>query len=116
MVYIALPVAVGCLAQPKVLDSSQCPTNTDPQYIDSFEILTVSLLEMAGGLNDGSTRLHTSRFARSYNVPDRLIVNVEHPCIIKNIEKGVESLGGESKIQKVSTSLQRYWYVINLCF
>jgi general transcription factor 3C polypeptide 5 (transcription factor C subunit 1) len=30
------------------------------------------------------------------------IICVEHPCIIKNLERGIKSLGGEYGINKVS--------------
>jgi general transcription factor 3C polypeptide 5 (transcription factor C subunit 1) len=35
--------------------------------------------------------------------PDRVSI-VEHPCIIKNIDKGIKSLGGEYNIQHVRVS------------
>ena len=40
-------------------------------------------------------------YAPYYHVPARSIVSVEHPFIIQNIFKGIESLGGASKIQRV---------------
>ena len=36
-----------------------------------------------------------------YSVPDRTIVGVEHPYIIRNVDKAIASLGGESKLSKV---------------
>jgi general transcription factor 3C polypeptide 5 (transcription factor C subunit 1) len=35
-------------------------------------------------------------------VPSRAISAVEHPCIIKNLDKGITSLGGPVKLSKVS--------------
>ncbi|KAK3679898.1 tau 95 subunit of transcription factor TFIIIC [Recurvomyces mirabilis] len=39
--------------------------------------------------------------APTYTVPLQRIVSIEHPCIIKNLEKGVKSLGGEAQIKHV---------------
>ena len=35
-------------------------------------------------------------------IPSRAISVVEHPCIIKNVDKGIASLGGSVKLSKVS--------------
>ena len=37
----------------------------------------------------------------SLGVPQDRVVCIEHPCIIKNIDNGVKSLGGEHHLQKV---------------
>ena len=37
-----------------------------------------------------------------YNVPKRPIVSVEHPFIIKDIDRGLAILGGPSKLEQVS--------------
>lgn len=34
-------------------------------------------------------------------IPSRAISVVEHPCIVKNIDKGITSLGGPVKLSKV---------------
>ncbi len=34
-------------------------------------------------------------------VSSQLIVCVEHPCIIKNLDRGIRSLGGDYAINKV---------------
>lgn len=34
-------------------------------------------------------------------IPSRAISAVEHPCIIKNIDKGIASLGGPARLSKV---------------
>ncbi|KAK0832881.1 tau 95 subunit of transcription factor TFIIIC [Friedmanniomyces endolithicus] len=36
-----------------------------------------------------------------YNVPDQRVVSIEHPCIVKNLDRGLKSLGGEAQIQHV---------------
>jgi general transcription factor 3C polypeptide 5 (transcription factor C subunit 1) len=35
-------------------------------------------------------------------IPSRAVSAVEHPAIIKNIDKGIASLGGPVKLSKVS--------------
>ena len=39
-------------------------------------------------------------------IPSRAISAVEHPCIVKNVDKGITSLGGPVKLSKVSGSGQ----------
>ncbi len=56
---------------------------------------------MAGHSTGEPSKVKSSRFAPWYEMPDQLVVNVEHPYIIKNIGRGIESLGGEAKVQKV---------------
>jgi general transcription factor 3C polypeptide 5 (transcription factor C subunit 1) len=38
------------------------------------------------------------------SIPTRAISMVEHPCIIKNIDKGITSLGGPVKLSQVRGS------------
>lgn len=42
-----------------------------------------------------------SRTAPFYSVPPRRLVSVEHPAVIRNIEKAVDTLQGNAGIQKV---------------
>lgn len=35
-------------------------------------------------------------------IPSQRIVSIEHPCIIRDIDKGVKSLGGETQVRNVS--------------
>jgi general transcription factor 3C polypeptide 5 (transcription factor C subunit 1) len=42
-----------------------------------------------------------SSSAPKYQVPHKHIISVEHPCIIKNVEKGIDMLGGASAIKHV---------------
>lgn len=35
------------------------------------------------------------------SIPSRAISVVEHPCIVKNVDKGITSLGGPVKLSKV---------------
>ena len=37
------------------------------------------------------------------HVPSQPIIIVEHPCIVKNVDKGIKSLGGEVKLSRVSS-------------
>lgn len=43
-----------------------------------------------------------SRTAPFYSVPPRRLVSVEHPAVIRNIEKAVDTLQGNAGIKKVS--------------
>ena len=40
--------------------------------------------------------------APTYTVPQKRIVSIEHPCIVKNFGNGFKSLGGEQQLQQVS--------------
>ena len=42
--------------------------------------------------------------APTYHVPQERIVSVEHPCIVKNFDNGLKSLGGEHQLKHVSDS------------
>ena len=41
----------------------------------------------------------TSRF---YVVPSERVVSIEHPCIVRNFDNGVKSLGGEPQMKHAS--------------
>jgi general transcription factor 3C polypeptide 5 (transcription factor C subunit 1) len=45
--------------------------------------------------------------APKLQIPSRAVSVVEHPCIVKNVDKGVVSLGGEVKLSKVCLALVR---------
>ena len=36
--------------------------------------------------------------------PDTKVVALEHPCIIRNLDRGIKSLGGNNRIQEVNSS------------
>lgn len=40
-------------------------------------------------------------------IPSRAISVIEHPCIVKNVDKGIASLGGPVKLSKVTMSTHR---------
>ncbi|OOG00052.1 hypothetical protein ASPCADRAFT_203947, partial [Aspergillus carbonarius ITEM 5010] len=42
-----------------------------------------------------------SRTAPFYHVPSRRIVSVEHPAIIRNLDKAVDTLKGDAGITKI---------------
>lgn len=46
-----------------------------------------------------------NKLAPKLEVPSRAVSIVEHPCIIKNVDKGIVSLGGEVKLSKVRMHL-----------
>jgi general transcription factor 3C polypeptide 5 (transcription factor C subunit 1) len=39
-------------------------------------------------------------------IPSRAISVVEHPCIVKNVDKGIASLGGPVKLSKVGRDIR----------
>lgn len=46
---------------------------------------------------------HEHKPALWLQIPSRAVSVVEHPCIIKNIDKGITSLGGAAALSKVGT-------------
>ena len=45
-----------------------------------------------------------SSYAPWYNIPKQPIVSIEHPFIIKDVDKGLATLGSPSKLEEVSRS------------
>ncbi|KAJ4377589.1 tau 95 subunit of transcription factor TFIIIC [Neocucurbitaria cava] len=39
-------------------------------------------------------------------IPSRALSSVEHPCIVKNVDKGITSLGGPVRLSKVRSALE----------
>ena len=50
--------------------------------------------------------LPSASYAPWYDVPSRSFISVEHPFIIKDIERGINSLGGPDNLEEVGSSLQ----------
>ncbi|KAI9822661.1 MAG: tau 95 subunit of transcription factor TFIIIC [Pycnora praestabilis] len=48
-----------------------------------------------------------------YSIPSKAIVNIEHPCIIHNIDTGIETLGGNKSINRAVNTENRD-YVLGL--
>ena len=48
-----------------------------------------------------STSSASTQLAPWLPIPSRAVSAIEHPCIIKNIDKGITSLGGAVKLSKV---------------
>ena len=46
--------------------------------------------------------MENSPTARFYVVPQERVVSIEHPCIVRNFDNGVKSLGGEPQMKHVS--------------
>lgn len=44
---------------------------------------------------------HGTKQAPWLQIPARAVVVVEHPCIVKNLDKGIVSLGGAVKLSQV---------------
>lgn len=43
-----------------------------------------------------------SSTAPIYTVPSERVVSIEHPCIVRNFDNGLKSLGGEPQLKHVS--------------
>jgi hypothetical protein len=52
-----------------------------------------------------NSTLLPSGYAPWYNVPNKPVVSIEHPYIIKNIDKGLDTLGDTNQLQAVSRSI-----------
>lgn len=48
------------------------------------------------------TQLFSTEYARWYTVPDKHVVSIENPFIIKDIDKGIETMGGVNKLHEVT--------------
>jgi len=53
------------------------------------------------GVLVGQASENSASATASLGVPQDRIVCIEHPCIVKNIDNGVKSLGGEQQLQAV---------------
>ena len=58
--------------------------------------------EVSSDNREGSSSNKNSSYAPWYNVPKQPIVSVEHPFIIKDVDKGLATLGDSSKLEEVS--------------
>lgn len=58
--------------------------------------------EVNGDKRTGSSSHKISSYAPWYNVPKQPIVSVEHPFIVKDVDKGLATLGSPSKLEEVS--------------
>lgn len=50
-------------------------------------------------------QMSSTEYARWYTVPNKHFVSIEHPFIIKNVDKGIETMGGVNKLQEVTRNL-----------
>jgi hypothetical protein len=51
--------------------------------------------------SDVSSANASTELAPWLPIPSRAVSAIEHPCIIKNVDKGITSLGGSVKLGKV---------------
>ena len=61
-------------------------------------------MENIAAQTNGLHKLRRSSIPRSapwFAVPQTLLVGIEHPCMISNMDKAVATLGGEKMLQKV---------------
>ena len=49
----------------------------------------------------GPAQLPSTGYALWYTVPNKHLVSVENPFIIKDVDKGIETMGGVNKLQEV---------------
>ena len=47
-------------------------------------------------------RYTPGKYSPAYHIPSTPIIGIEHPCIIKNKDKSIQSLGGLLQLQKVN--------------
>ena len=64
--------------------------------------MSQSPIKEAGASNTHDSISSASQSAPSYLVPSRFVVNVEHPFIIKNLQKGMKKLGRPKDVADVS--------------
>lgn len=57
--------------------------------------------EVNGDKQTVSSSRRISSYAPWYNVPKQSIVSVEHPFMIKDVDKGLATLGSPSKLEEV---------------
>lgn len=50
----------------------------------------------------GNMEATDSATAPFYIVPSERVVSIEHPCIVRNFDDGIKSLGGEPQMKHVS--------------
>ena len=50
---------------------------------------------------DNPPSVEQDGLAPRYEIPTNPVANIEHPCIIKNVDRGILSLGGNKQIEKV---------------
>ena len=68
----------------------------------SFFIRNIGMEQFNSDSKERSSSHKNSSHAPWYNVPKQPIVSVEHPFIIKDVDKGLATLGGSSKLEEVS--------------
>lgn len=52
-----------------------------------------------------SHRRNSSQHAPSYEIPSCALISVEHPFIINDVGKAIDSLGGFASVQEVSDDI-----------
>lgn len=55
------------------------------------------------------SKIHYHAQDSRYSIPRQNIVSIEHPYIIRNLDRGIESLGGIPKLRLVSQSTWSEW-------
>lgn len=55
--------------------------------------------------DDAPTDSTTNTTAPIHTVPQERVVSIEHPCIVRNFDNGIKSLGGEPQMKHVSSDI-----------
>lgn len=84
-----------------------CPCLSTVFIKDRSSSLTFVIKDVEMGEGNGDRKAVSSSHQRSsyapwYNVPEQPIVSVEHPFIIKDVDKGLATLGSPSKLEEVN--------------
>lgn len=63
--------------------------------------MTIPMAEEPDSPESAGDSSQQDRRAPSYTVPRERIVSLDHPCIVKNVDNGIKSLGGEHQLKMV---------------
>lgn len=69
-------------------------------HIDTI-LQTFTSTIMNKSQRDVSSASNNTESAPWLPIPSRAVSAIEHPCIIKNVDKGITSLGGSLRLSKV---------------
>ena len=66
--------------------------------------------------NEMDTPAGKGRAAPWYSIPPGELVSVEHPCIVRNVDKAVETLQGPQGISAVGYDLSAFPFALLMLF
>lgn len=65
-------------------------------------------------MQSGDMEPAQSSTAPVYTVPQERVVSIEHPCVVRNFDNGIKSLGGEPRMKHVSAGVSTSVVTIEL--